>query len=889
MKAAIALLCVMAMFVGTPANAQFNPGQVLKATDLNAAIASPTITGGTINGSVIGGTNPKAGTFTALNVTGSLTATGLVTLPSLATQAANTVIANATGSTASPTAFTMPSCSGANNALRWTSGTGFACASSIALTSSGLNQFAATTSAQLSSIVSDETGSGSLVFGTNPTIAGATFTAPTSITGNGTTLTVSNGNNTDALDIYGTTGGNGAIVKLIGNGSTTPSKTIRVAGGTFSIINDAFSNSIFSLTDAGSMTASGGLNNTAIGNVTASTGAFTTVSASGSVSANARLFVSDSTNSPTTLSVTNAGSNGANILLAGNGATTPNKSIRANGGYLQFCNSAYTACPVTISDVGNVSSAGGIDNTAIGAATPNSGAFTTLTSTGTTGLGTPTSIGTSVFPTIVAPISTTATTTNGSTSITVTSSTGIAVGMGIYGSFSPNQCGGNETGFMGVYVTGISGSTVTMSCAANATNTTPVAVQFGQQRYSPTSTILASDVGTQTLKVGSAAQGNSAAWLNQISTGQDYRLTSAAQIIAPPGGGYGITVASRTSDATGGAVAFPLQALFYADSGNPNGSEVAYFQSNLNPATAGHGPHIQFEQTIESAWATGPEDPYTINAINATIAHRIDCGSGGPGGIGPTDQNCTTAIDIVPNNQAFENGIVFASGSLDPAAGRNALSMPLNYATTWFSGANQYSAFVTSNVAGSLLFGTPSGGQYNFQVNGATAAQVNSSGVNAPIGQTTPAAGAFTNLTSSGTTSFAGTAGTAASAGTVGEVKSSLFSNTSMTSGTVANLASINLTAGVYLVWGSATYSTGTGATMNSWLAGASQNSGALPALGTYFQGSGTVGSGLASTANAPMQFITLTSSASVYLTGEALFGGGSVTATGFLAAHRIH
>ncbi|EED98585.1 conserved hypothetical protein [Burkholderia multivorans CGD1] len=64
----------------------------------------------------------------------------------------------------------MPSCSGANNALRWTAGAGFTCAGSIALTSSGLNQFAATTSAQLAGVVTDETGSGSLVFANGPVI-----------------------------------------------------------------------------------------------------------------------------------------------------------------------------------------------------------------------------------------------------------------------------------------------------------------------------------------------------------------------------------------------------------------------------------------------------------------------------------------------------------------------------------------------------------------------------------------------------------------------------------------------------------------------------------------------------------------------------------------------
>jgi hypothetical protein len=48
----------------------------------------------------------------------------------------------------------------------------------LGLTASGLNQFAATTSAQLAGVISDETGSGVLVFGTSPTIATATVNNP---------------------------------------------------------------------------------------------------------------------------------------------------------------------------------------------------------------------------------------------------------------------------------------------------------------------------------------------------------------------------------------------------------------------------------------------------------------------------------------------------------------------------------------------------------------------------------------------------------------------------------------------------------------------------------------------------------------------------------------
>ncbi|MFD1557170.1 hypothetical protein ACFSHT_16330 [Paraburkholderia silviterrae] len=76
------------------------------------------LAGGTLTGSL---------TVPGLTVTGGLTATGLVTTADLAAQAANTVLANATSSSASPAAFTMPSCSSSSSAPQWTAGSGFNC------------------------------------------------------------------------------------------------------------------------------------------------------------------------------------------------------------------------------------------------------------------------------------------------------------------------------------------------------------------------------------------------------------------------------------------------------------------------------------------------------------------------------------------------------------------------------------------------------------------------------------------------------------------------------------------------------------------------------------------------------------------------------------------
>ena len=62
----------------------------------------------------------------------------------------------------------------------------------LGLTASGLNQFAATTSAQLAGVISDETGSGALVFGTSPAITTSLTTPSTTFALINTTATTVN-------------------------------------------------------------------------------------------------------------------------------------------------------------------------------------------------------------------------------------------------------------------------------------------------------------------------------------------------------------------------------------------------------------------------------------------------------------------------------------------------------------------------------------------------------------------------------------------------------------------------------------------------------------------------------------------------------------------------
>jgi hypothetical protein len=83
----------------------------------------------------------------------------------------------------------------------------------LGLTSGTLAQFAATTSAQLAGVISDETGSGSLVFGTSPTIATPNMTRPV-ITAQGAG---EGGEINLASPITGTTISGGLNIDLAGN------------------------------------------------------------------------------------------------------------------------------------------------------------------------------------------------------------------------------------------------------------------------------------------------------------------------------------------------------------------------------------------------------------------------------------------------------------------------------------------------------------------------------------------------------------------------------------------------------------------------------------------------------------------------------------------------
>jgi len=89
-----------------------------------------------------------------------------------------------------------------------TSSVAFGTGGTVAYTSNKLSSFAATTSSELLSIISDETGSGSLVFATSPTLVtpvlGAATATSITATSNGLTLAAATGNNSVTITPTGT-------------------------------------------------------------------------------------------------------------------------------------------------------------------------------------------------------------------------------------------------------------------------------------------------------------------------------------------------------------------------------------------------------------------------------------------------------------------------------------------------------------------------------------------------------------------------------------------------------------------------------------------------------------------------------------------------------------
>ena len=236
-----------------------------------------------------------------------------------------------------------------------------------------LAQFAATTSAQLAGVISDETGSGALVFGTSPTLVTPALGTPasgvlTNCTGTAAGLTA--GNVTTNANLTGpitSTGNATAVAAQTGTGTTfvmqaSPTLTTPTIGvATATSVNKVaitapVTSATLTIADGKTLTASNTLT------LTATDGSTLAIGAGGTLGTSA--YITLGTGVGTALAV-NVGTAGAFVV---------------NGGALGSPSSAGTIPAFTLG--GTVSGGGNqLNNVIIGTSNPLAGAFTTLSAT----------------------------------------------------------------------------------------------------------------------------------------------------------------------------------------------------------------------------------------------------------------------------------------------------------------------------------------------------------------------------------------------------------------------------------------------------------------------------------------------------------------------------
>ena len=329
-----------------------------------------TISGGTVNNSVIGGSSPAAGTFTTLTASGALTGT-------LATAAQTNVTSLGT-----LTALQVDNLNLNGNAITSTDSNG-----NIALTPHGAGEV------DISKVDIDGGAIDGTVIGANSAAAG-TFAALTS-TGTSTHASVDiNGGAIDGTNIGAASAGTGAFSTLSATGTITgvAANLTGAVGidGDFDIATNKFTvasatgNTVVAgtlgvtgvltaanVTATGTSTLStvdinaGAIDGTAIGATSASTGAFSTLSASGAVTLNGGTVTAG------TVDINGGAIDGTNIGASSQG-TGRFSSLQAD-----TLAGALNASSQAITNV-NIDS-GAIDGTPIGAGSPSTGAFTTAT------------------------------------------------------------------------------------------------------------------------------------------------------------------------------------------------------------------------------------------------------------------------------------------------------------------------------------------------------------------------------------------------------------------------------------------------------------------------------------------------------------------------------
>jgi hypothetical protein len=337
---------------------------------------SVAITGGAINGTTVGATTPSTGAFTNLSASGTVSGAGFTALLAPYALTANVPVASSTnpsmdgtvaigvGTTWARADHVHPSdtsrYAASNPAGYQTAAQVTASLGPYALINSQV--FTGTPSLPTGTIgVTQAPGDSSTKLATTAFVGAATTALGlgTMAAQNANSVAITGGaiNNTA---IGATTRSSGAFTTLAANGAATFTGSLTAS--------PASANVVMSPTGTGTVTINpatlGSIDNMTVGATTPSTGKFTTLSATS---------INSTPIGPTTPST------GAFTTLSANGAATFTGSLTASPASANVTFSPTGTGTVTI----NPATLGHVDNTAVGATTPSTGAFTNLSATGT--------------------------------------------------------------------------------------------------------------------------------------------------------------------------------------------------------------------------------------------------------------------------------------------------------------------------------------------------------------------------------------------------------------------------------------------------------------------------------------------------------------------------
>ena len=201
----------------------------------------------------------------------------------------------------------------------------------VALTTGTLGQFAATTSSQLAGVISDETGSGALVFGTSPAITTSLTTGSASFDLLNTTVaTVNFAGAATAVNIGASNSTTTIAGDLVVNGTTTTINSTTVTVDDLNIVLGSVTTPTNSTANGGGITVAGGVDGNKTWNWVSATSSWTSSEnidlAAGKVLKIAGTQVLSATeytgNSATTTTATNVTGGAAGSLVYQTGSAT---------------------------------------------------------------------------------------------------------------------------------------------------------------------------------------------------------------------------------------------------------------------------------------------------------------------------------------------------------------------------------------------------------------------------------------------------------------------------------------------------------------------------------------------------------------------------------------